>query len=105
MFERFQQEEGLMGTETFRNRSPIPALSASRSWQPVVLEGSIVLRRSQWQINGEPTECRFCNQPFPIRENRAEAYHVQKAGYFCDTGCAEAYLGPERAKSRRRRAA
>jgi hypothetical protein len=64
-----------------------------------------MLRKSQWQVNGEPTTCKFCSKPFPIRENRAEAYHVRTAGYFCDAACAQAHLDSERAKSKRRRAA
>ena len=96
-----------MGSENFifRHLMRTPALSAPRSWQPAVLEGTIMLRKSQWQVNGEPTTCRACNQPFPVRENRAEAYHVKKTGYFCDTVCAEDYLEAERAKAKRRRAA
>jgi hypothetical protein len=102
-----QREEGVMGSENFifRQLTRTPAPSALRSWQPVVLEGTIMLRKSQWQVNGEPTTCKSCNQPFPVRENRTEAYHVREAGYFCDAACAQARLEAERAKAKRRRAA
>lgn len=45
---------------------------------------------SMYLMNGAPSNCQFCSQPFPIKEGHREAFHSRETnGYFCDVFCAQ----------------
>lgn len=57
---------------------------------------------SRYLMNGAPTTCAFCGQPFPVRDGRVEAKHDGEGNYYChDTPCENDAL--ESMSTRRRR--
>jgi len=56
---------------------------------------------SAYLMNGAPSSCEFCGQPFPIKDGHREAFHSPD-GYFCTEACAQDAL--EAAGQRKRMA-
>ena len=47
---------------------------------------------SIYTMRGSPQLCAYCRRPFPLVEERREAFHCRISGaYFCDSGCARQY--------------
>jgi hypothetical protein len=60
---------------------------------------------SMYLLNGSPTSCKFCGNPFPIKDGHKEAFHsTQTNGYFCDVFCAQDELSAYAAASKKHKA-
>jgi hypothetical protein len=45
--------------------------------------------KSRYLMNGAPTNCAHCNQPFPMVNGHLQAWRSSTGGYFCNEFCAE----------------
>jgi hypothetical protein len=60
---------------------------------------------SSYLLNGSPTTCHYCGQPFPIRDGDKEAFHSQETNrYFCDVFCAQDTLSAYAEASKKHKA-
>src|SRR5688500_9451936 len=52
------------------------------------LSGENGMESPRYFINGAPTCCAHCKQPFPVVTGRIEAWRSSMGGYFCNEFCA-----------------
>jgi hypothetical protein len=57
---------------------------------------------SRYLLNGSPTRCAFCNEPFRVRNGYVEFWRASNGDHFCSEFCAD---DAEEALFRKRRAA
>ena len=51
-----------------------------------------MLTYSRYTLSDSPQLCAFCRRPFPLVDERREAFHCRQTGaYFCDRHCARSY--------------
>jgi hypothetical protein len=63
-----------------------------RQWAGLAATEDAMVTASSYTMNGSPQLCAYCRRPFPVVEERREAFHCRKSSaYFCDSGCARQY--------------